>query len=78
MGMEWSREEKIFAARGGTYSLEGDKIHQKPTIALYTIIIGTDDVLKVTRLDKSTMIVQRPEPILNPTTTRELTYRRIE
>jgi len=72
------KNEQIFAARGGTYSLEGDKIHQKPTIALDTIIIGIDLVLKVTRLDKSTMVAQIEWPPVDPTTTREITFRRIE
>jgi len=49
-------------ARGGTYSVEGDKIHAKPTMALNTFIIGVDLVLKVTRLDKSTMIGQYEFP----------------
>ena len=72
------KNEQVFAARGGTYSFEGDKIHQKPTIALDTIIIGVDLVLKVTRLDKSTMVAQIEWPPVNPTTTREVTFRRIE
>ena len=72
------KNELIFAARGGTYSLEGDTIRQKPTIALDTAIIGVDLVLKVTRLDKSTMVAQYEYPTLNPTTTRELTSRRVE
>src|SRR5712691_286574 len=41
------KNEQIFVARGGTYSVEGDKIHQKPTMALNTYIIGVDSVLKV-------------------------------
>jgi hypothetical protein len=72
------KNEQIFAARGGTYSLEGDKIHQKLTIALNTAIIGAEDVLKIIRLDKSTMIFHLGFPLPNPTTTREFTYRRIE
>jgi hypothetical protein len=51
-------------------------------MALYTTIIGVDFVLKVTRLDKSTMIAQIEFPIVpsptNPTHTRELTFRRLE
>jgi hypothetical protein len=35
-------------------------------------------VLKIIRLDKSTMITQREWDIINPTTTIEVTYRRIE
>ena len=72
------KNEQIFGARAGTYNVEGDKIHQKPTMALQTAVIGVDRVLKVTRLDKSTMIAEIEFPALNPTTTRELTYRRIE
>jgi len=72
------KNEQIFVARGGTYSIEGDKIRQKPTIALQTVIIGVDSVLKVTRLDKSTMVAQIEWPPVNPTATREVTFRRIE
>ena len=76
------KNEQIFVARGGTYSIEGDKIRQKPTIAIQTVIIGVDSVLKVTRLDKSTMIAQVEFPEVpsptTPTHTRELTFRRLE
>ena len=72
------KNEQIFAAGAGTYNVEGDKIHLKWTMALNTHFIGVEDALQIIRLDKSTMIVQRGFPILNPTTTRELTYRRIE
>ena len=72
------KNQQVFAARGGTYRLEGDTIRQKPTIALDTAIIGLDLVLKVTRLDKSTMVAQMQWPPVDPTTTRELTFRRIE
>jgi hypothetical protein len=72
------KNEQVFVARGGTYSVEGDKIHQKPTIALQSAIIGVDNVLKVIRLDKSTLVAQVEFPPVNPTTTREVTFRRIE
>ena len=72
------KNEQLFGANGGTYSVEGDTIHEKPTMALYTGLIGTDRVLKITRLDKSTMVAQLAWPPVNPTTTRELTYHRIE
>jgi hypothetical protein len=72
------KNEQIFAANGGTYTVEGDKIHQKPTMALYTTIIGVDRVLKITHLDTSTMVAQVEVPPINPTTTREVTFRRIE
>ena len=75
----WNEKNaQLFGANGGTYRVEGDTIHEKPTMALYTGLIGTDRVLKITRLDKSTMIVQEEYPVLNPTTTREVTFRRIE
>ena len=72
------KNEQLFGANGGTYSVEGDTIHEKPTMALYTGLIGTDRVLKITRLDTSTMVAQLAWPPVNPTTTRELTYHRIE
>jgi hypothetical protein len=72
------KNEQLFGANGGTYSVEGDTIHEKPTMALYTGLIGTGRVLKITRLDTSTMVAQLAWPPVNPTTTRELTYRRIE
>src|SRR5215471_9565187 len=72
------KNQQIFVANGGTYTVEGDTIHQKFTIALSTSVIGVDRVLKITHLDKSTMVAQVPAPPKNPTTTREVTYRRIE
>ena len=72
------KNEQIFAARGGTYRLDGDKLHKKPAIALATTIIDVDYVLKIIRLDKSMMITQREWDIVNPTTTIEVTYRRVE
>jgi len=72
------KNEQLFGANGGTYRVEGDTIHEKPTMALYTGFIGTDRILKITRLDTSTMVAQLAWPPVNPTTTRELTYRRLE
>jgi hypothetical protein len=72
------KSQQVFAARGGTYRLDGDTLHKKPTIALFTTIIDVDYVLKIIRLDRSTMITQRGWDIINPTTTIEVTYRRIE
>jgi hypothetical protein len=72
------KHQQVFAARGGTYRLDGDKLHKKPVMAVYTTIIDVDYVVKIVRLDKSTMIIQRDWEILNPTTTIEVTYRRIE
>src|SRR6266516_3101161 len=56
------KNQQIFAANGGTYTVEGDTIHQKPTIALSTSFIGVDRVLKITHLDKSTMVAQVAAP----------------
>ena len=72
------KNQQIFAANAGTYTVEGDTIHQKLTIALSTSVIGVDRVLKITRLDKSTMVAQVAAPPINPTTTREVTFRRID
>jgi hypothetical protein len=72
------KNQQIFVANGGTYTVEGDTIHQKFTIALSTSAIGADRFLKITHLDKSTMVAQVAAPPVNPTTTREVTYRRIE
>jgi hypothetical protein len=72
--------QQVFAARGGTYTLSGDKLHHTATIALYTSIIGVDRVLKITRLDKDTMVAQNEEPpeLAAAIPAREYTYRRIE
>jgi hypothetical protein len=75
----WNEKNaQIFAANGGTYTVEGDTIHQKPTIALYTSIIGADRGLKITHLDTSTMVAQVASPPINSTTTREVTFRRLD
>ena len=75
----WNEQnEQIFAANGGTYTVEGDTIHQKLTIALSTSVIGVERVLKITHLDKSTMVAQVAAPPINPTTTREVTFRRLD
>ncbi|MDO8795626.1 MAG: hypothetical protein Q7J25_13515 [Vicinamibacterales bacterium] len=71
------KNDQIFAARGGTYRLVGDKLHHPATIAIYTNIIGVDRVLKITRLDKTTLVAQTEYPD-DPTVNNELTYRRID
>src|SRR5262245_22729877 len=60
------KKQQIFAANGGMYTGEGDTIHQKPTIALSTSVIGVDRVLKITPLDKSTMVAQVAAPPHQP------------
>lgn len=69
--------QQVFAARGGTYSVEGDKLHQRATIAMYSEIIGIDRVLRLVRLDKDTLVV-RTEFADQPDTQQEWTFRRIE
>ena len=69
--------QQVFAARGGTYSVEGDKLHQTATIALYSEIIGIDRMLRLIRLDKDTLVV-RTEFADLPDTKQEWTFRRIE
>ena len=67
----WNEKNKpIFAANGGTYTVEGDEIHKKPMIALNPAGIGNEIILKVTHLDRSTMVFQHG--------TIEHTFRRIE
>jgi hypothetical protein len=70
--------QQIFASRGGTYRVDGDEVHKKVTIALYTDLIGAERVMKIISLDKSQMIAQVGVPYMNPTNTWELTFRRIE
>jgi len=71
------KNEQMFAARGGTYRLDGDKLHHTVTMSLYTSIIGVDRVLKIVRLDKSTLVAQTEYPD-NPAISRELTFRRLD
>src|SRR5262245_6937169 len=67
----WDKENKqIFRADGGPFTIEGDEIHKKPTVALNPYGIGREIILKVTRLDKSMMVFQHD--------TLEHTFHRIE
>jgi hypothetical protein len=69
--------QQLFAARAGTYSLEGDKLHQRAAIALYSEIIGVDRVLRIVRMDKNTLVV-RTEFADQPDVQQEWTFHRIE
>jgi hypothetical protein len=71
------KDEQIFAARGGTYTLTGDELHLPVTIAVYAHIIGVDRVLKITRLDKTALVAVTKYPD-DPTANVELTYRRVD
>ena len=69
--------QQLFAARGGTYSVEGDKLHQWAAIAVYSEVIGIDRMLRILRLDKDTLVV-RTEFADLPDIQQEWTFRRIE
>jgi len=71
------KNEQIFGAICGTYSLNGDKLHIPAMLALSPSVIGVDRVLKIVRLDKSTMAARMEYPD-TPTRTWELTFRRID
>ena len=64
-------------AAGRTACLDGDKLHHTVTMALYTSIIGVDRVLKIVRLDTSTLVAQTEYPD-NLALSRELTFRRLD
>jgi len=69
--------QQLFAARGGTYSVEGDKLHQTATIAMYAEIIGVDRILRIVRLEKDTLVV-RTEFADMPDMKQEWSFSRIE
>ncbi len=74
----WNKEnEQIFQARGGNYRLNGDKLHHTATIAIQTGILGIDRVLKIIRLDKTTLVAQTDFPDV-PNLRKELTYHRLD
>jgi hypothetical protein len=74
----WNEEnEQIFQARGGSYRLDGNKLHHTATIAIQTGILGIDRILKIIRLDKTTLVVQTEFPDV-PNLRKELTYRRLD
>jgi hypothetical protein len=67
---------QVFVARGGTWKLVGNEMHGTPVMAIYSPIIGTEQVLKIVRIDKENLVVQfTPRSV---TTTYEMTYRRLD
>jgi hypothetical protein len=68
---------QVFVARGGTWRLVGNELHETPVMAIYSPIIGTDQVLKIVRLDGKTLVVQRMPPATTGTV-YEATYRRVD
>jgi hypothetical protein len=68
---------QVFVARGGTWRLVGNVLHETPVMAIYAPRIGLDDALKIVRLDNRNLVIRnarRPRT----TDTYELTYRRID
>jgi hypothetical protein len=68
---------QIFVARAGTWMLAGNELHETPVMAIYAPIIGTDQVLKIIRLDNKNLVVQRTPPAATGTRF-EVTYRRVD
>ena len=68
---------QIFVARGGTWRLAGNELHETPVMAIYAPIIGTDQVLKIVRLDGRSLVVQLTPPATTGTVF-EVTYRRVD
>jgi hypothetical protein len=75
----WNEQHaQVFAARGGTYRLDGDTLYKTPTLALNPAIIGVERAVKILRLDQSTLVGHVGVPFIAPTDTWELTFRRID
>jgi hypothetical protein len=68
---------QLFVARGGTWKLVGNELHETPVMANYSPIIGADLVLKIVRLDGKNLVVQAI-PIRTTGTVYEVTYRRLD
>ena len=69
--------KQVFAARAGTWSLVGNQLHQIASMAIYAPIIGVDRGLKITRLNKTSLVLELPS-FTSPDLRTELTYRRID
>ena len=67
--------DQVFVARGGTWKLVGNELHETPIMAIYSSIIGTDQVLKIIKLDNRNLVVQRTPRSGTP---YEATYRRAD
>jgi len=74
----WNEQgQQVFAARGGSYTLKGDELHQVASIAMFAEIVGVDRVLRIVRLDEKTLVVRTEFPD-QPEVQNEWTFRRIE
>ena len=68
---------QVFVARGGTWKLVGNDLHETPVMAIYSPIIGTDQVLTIVRLDGKNLVVRLTPPATTGTV-YEATYRRVD
>ena len=74
----WNEQgQQVFAARAGTWQLDGDQLHHAATIAMYAEIVGVDRVLRIVSLDRNTLVM-RTEFADLPDVRNEWTFRRIE
>jgi hypothetical protein len=69
--------DQVFFARGGTWRLSGNALHETPVMAIYAPIIGVDLALKIVRLDNRNLVVEAT-PRARATDLYQLTYRRID
>ena len=67
---------QVFVARGGTWKLVGNEMHGTPVMAIYSPLIGSEQVLKIVRIDKENLVAQFTPRAA--TTTYEVTYRRLD
>ena len=73
----WNEKgEQVYLSRTGTYTLVGDRFHHPVVMATYTELIGVDRVLRITKLDKTTLVVMTEYP--GESVSNEQTYRRID
>ena len=68
---------QVFVARGGTWKLVGNELHETPVMAIYSPIIGTDQVLTIVRLEGKNLVVRLTPPATTGTV-YEATYRRVD
>jgi hypothetical protein len=69
--------DQVFVARGGTWKLAGDKLHQTPVMAINAPIIGVDRVLNIVRLDNRSLVLNSPG-FGGSDVPYQLTYRRVD
>ena len=68
---------QVFVARGGTWKLVGNERHETQVMAIYSPIIGTDQVLTIVRLDGKNLVARLTPPATTGTV-YEATYRRVD